>query len=37
MKKTVEWDVECDEAFQQLKEICTTTPILAFADFQKSF
>ena len=33
----IKWDVECEIAFDQLKELCTTTPILAYADFTKSF
>ena len=33
----IEWDLECQSAFDQLKELCTTTPILAYADFTKPF
>ena len=36
-QKLVKWDSECQEAFDELKELCTTTPILAYADFGKSF
>ena len=32
-QKLVKWDSECQEAFDKLKELCTTTPILAYADF----
>ena len=32
----IKWDVECQTAFDQLKELCTTTPLLAYADFTKS-
>ena len=31
------WDGECKEAFRKLKEICTSTPILAYAMFLKLF
>ena len=31
------WDLECQEAFDKLKELCTTTPILAYANFGKHF
>ena len=34
---SIKWDPECQEAFDTLKELCTTTPILAYADFRKSF
>ena len=33
----IKWDMECQRAFNQLKELCTTTPILAYADFIKPF
>ena len=36
-QKLVKWDSECQEAFDKLKELCTTTPILAYADFGKPF
>ena len=29
--------MECQITFDQLKELCTTTPILSYADFTKSF
>ena len=31
--KAIVWDGECEEAFRKLKKICTSTPILAYADF----
>ena len=34
---SVRWDHECQEAFDKLKELCTSAPILAYADFKKSF
>ena len=34
---TIKWDPECQEAFDRLKELCTTKPILAYADFEKPF
>ena len=33
----IKWDLECQNAFDNLKELCTTTPILACADFTKPF
>ena len=36
-KNSIKWDLECYEAFDKLKELCTTTPILAYADFRKPF
>ena len=33
----IKWDVECQTTFDQLKELCTTTVILAYTDFTKSF
>ena len=38
-KKTneVEWTEQCEQAFSKLKEICSDTPILAYADYDKCF
>ena len=33
----IKWDLECQEAFHKLKELCTTSPILAYANFGKPF
>ena len=33
----VEWTAECQQAFQQLKQLCSQTPILAYANYKKSF
>jgi hypothetical protein len=31
------WNAECDEAFQTLKKLLTTSPVLAQPDITKSF
>ena len=33
----IKWDQECQEAFDKLKELCTNSPILAYANFGKPF
>ena len=33
----IKWDLECQEAFDKLKELCTNTPILAYDNFGKPF
>ena len=33
----IEWTDHCEEAFLKLKKICSDTPILAYADYTKSF
>ena len=33
----IKWDVECQTFFDQLRELCTITPVLAYVDFTKSF
>ena len=33
----VEWTDKCEQAFCQLKEICSKTPILVYADYTKIF
>ena len=34
---SIKWDLECQHTFDNLKELCTTLPILAYADFAKLF
>jgi hypothetical protein len=36
-KDKLEWSVEADQAFQNLKSAFTTTPILIYSDFSKPF
>ena len=36
-QKSVKWDLECQKALDKLKELCTTTPILAYGNFGKPF
>ena len=36
-KALIEWTEECQIAFDRLKELCTSTPILAYADYKKPF
>ena len=36
-QNSITWDSECQEAFNKLKELCTTTPILAYANLEKPF
>ena len=37
-KKTlVEWTAECQQASEQLKQLCSQTPILAYANCRKAF
>ena len=36
-KALVEWTFECQSAYNQLKDLCTSTPILAYADYKKNF
>ena len=35
--RKVEWTDECQEAFKKLKDACTDTPILAYADYKRPF
>ena len=35
--RKVEWGNEQEQAFQELKEACTKTPVLAYADYKRSF
>ena len=36
-KATVDWTDECQKAFKELKDLCSTTPILAYANYKKPF
>ena len=31
------WDDDCEEAFKDLKDRCSKTPIFAYADYKKPF
>ena len=33
----MEWTAECKQAFEQLKQLCIQTPILAYANYKKPF
>ena len=36
-KALVEWAEECQAAFEHLRHLCSQTPILAYANYQKPF
>ena len=36
-KHPIDWDDACEESFLKLKELCTSTPVLAYADYSKPF
>ena len=36
-KAPIEWTNKCQVAFDKLKELCTNTPILAYANYKKPF
>ena len=36
-KAAIQWDNRCQKAFDDLKTLCTTAPILVYADFTKPF
>ena len=36
-KAAIQWDSRCQQAFDDLKRLCTTVPILAYADFTQPF
>ena len=36
-KQAIKWNVHCEESFQKLKQLCSSTPILAYADYSKPF
>ena len=36
-KQAIKWNEDCEESFQKLKQLCSSTPILAYADYPKPF
>ena len=36
-KDSIQWNSKCQQAFDELKRLCTMAPILAYADFTKPF
>ena len=36
-KAAIKWDSKCQQAFDDLKTLCTTAPILAYANFTNPF
>ena len=36
-KAAIKWDSRCQQAFDDLKKLCTTAPILAYTNFTKLF
>ena len=36
-KAVIQWDNRCQQAFDDLKRLCTTAPILVYADFIQPF
>ena len=36
-KAAIKWDSRCQQAFDDLKRLCTMAPILAYAEFTKPF
>ena len=36
-KHAIKWNEDCEESFQNVKQLCNSTPILAYADYLKPF
>ena len=36
-KKMIEWNSECQRAFDELKKLCTSVPVLAYANYKREF
>ena len=36
-KALVEWTAECQQVFEQLKQLCSKTPVLTYANYKKHF
>ena len=36
-KQAIRWNEDCEESCQRLKQLCSSTPMLAYADYSKPF
>ena len=36
-KQAIKYNEDCEESFQKLKQLCSSTPILTYADYSKPF
>ena len=36
-KKLIEWNSDCQKAFDELKKLCTSAPVLAYANYKREF
>ena len=36
-KSLIEWSNDCQKAFDELKKLCTSAPVLAYANYKKEF
>ena len=36
-KNLVEWTAECQQPFEQLKQLCSQTPVFAYANYRRPF
>ena len=36
-RTTVEWTEDCEKSFDQLKQLCSNTPVLAYPDYKQKF
>ena len=36
-KQAIKWNEDCEESFEKLKQLCSSTPTLAYADYSKPF
>ena len=36
-KEVIKWNEDCEESFQGLKQLCSTSPILSCTDYSKPF
>ena len=36
-KQGIKWNDDCEKSFQELKQLCSSTPVLAYANYSKPF